>query len=147
MIPRFFDWVNIPQGGAPQVIGGFIIPWKLVRYITNKNPSEIGVINAPTKNAIERPGAPSCILVCFQHHPSYSHKVVGLYPMKTTINITMNHYSPLLTNITIAWHLRGSFWRRPERMALGTPPCLVAIAWEVFRVFAGKNPWENHGFP
>ena len=94
MIPRFFDRVNIPQGGAPQVIGGFIIPWKLVRYITNKNPSEIGVINAPTKNAIERPGAPSCILVFFQHHHiPIKWLVYTLWkPLLISLWTTIHHY-------------------------------------------------------
>ena len=36
----------------------FLFPWKLVRYITNKNHSEIGVINAPTERY--RTGAPPC---------------------------------------------------------------------------------------
>ena len=44
------------QGGAPPSYKWLIIPWKLVRYITNKNHSDIGLIGTNLANY----GAPPC---------------------------------------------------------------------------------------
>ena len=78
-------WWNL-QGGAPQVINWLIIP--LAVDISAINYSLIGVINAPTERYRGRGHHP--VLLAIKHH--HIPIVVGLYPMKTIINITMSHH-------------------------------------------------------
>ena len=78
----------------PSYVCWFIIPWKLVRYITNKNPSEIGVINAPTERGHRGRGHHPVLLFFFQHHHiPIKWLVYTLWkPLLISLWTTMNHY-------------------------------------------------------
>ena len=78
-------WLNL-QGGAPQITNWLIIP--LTVDISATKTIVIGVINAPTERYRGRGHHPVLLVIKHHHIPI----VVGLYPMKTTINIIINHH-------------------------------------------------------